>query len=97
MARITLPPGCTGLDMADGTRYHPRHGTDVVDVADRHASAIRRGYYGHSGLMAADEPHQLGTKGTRWCQCAPGGRAWNSWTYTCPRCGAPTTTTKDKA
>ncbi|HWB34547.1 MAG TPA: hypothetical protein VHA75_00830 [Rugosimonospora sp.] len=90
MRRVTVPPGCTGLDMADGTRYRAdRNGQ--VQVADRHADAIRTGWYGSAGVMAATNTTTLGTARTRWCSCVPGRKAWNAWTYTCPRCGAATT------
>jgi hypothetical protein len=91
MSRVTVPPGCTGLDMADGTRYNAdRHGR--VQVADRHARAIRRGWYGDSGVMVVDEQHHLGTRTGRWCTtCAP-ARLWNTWNLQCPRCGHDTTT-----
>lgn len=89
-ANVTVPPGCTGLDMQDGTRYNAtRDGR--IQVEPRHADAIKRGWYGQSGVMVAAEQSQLATKGTRWCVCAPGGRAWNVWTETCPRCGTSTT------
>jgi hypothetical protein len=88
-AKVALPPGCTGLDMQDGTRYNPdRHGR--VEVSDLHADAIRHGWYGSSGVMVAVEPHAFGTKTGRMCvECRP-TRRWNAWTTTCPRCGAST-------
>jgi len=90
MTRVSVPPGCRGLDMQDGTRYTvPRDGQ--VHVADRHADAIRRGWYGQSGVMVLADTVQAGTKTTRWCGCTPGGRAWQAWTTVCPRCGTPTT------
>jgi len=93
MTTVSVPPGCTGLDMADGTRYNAdRNGR--VQVGDTHAAHIRRGWYGQSGLMTATDPTTLATKSTRWCDCTPGGRAWQAWTFTCPRCGA--TTTKER-
>jgi hypothetical protein len=86
---MIVPSGCTGLDLADGTRYHAgRDGR--VQVADRHVPAVRR-QYGTVGLISVAEPHRLATKRTRWCACAAGGRAWNVWTTVCPRCGAATT------
>lgn len=80
--------------MQDGTKYKAdRNGQ--VRVAERHASAIKRGWYGQAGVMVATEQAVIATKTTQWCNCTPGGRAWQAWTTTCPRCGAPTT--KDKA
>lgn len=89
MTRVVLPPGCTGLDMQDGTKYTA--GRDgMVHVDDRHATAIRNGWYGQTGVMVAAEPAVIATRRTQWCSCTPGGRAWNAWTTHCPRCGEPT-------
>ncbi|MFF4403592.1 hypothetical protein [Streptomyces sp. NPDC001404] len=87
MPRITLPDGCRGLDMADGTKYTKGPG-DKVDVSQAHADAIRRGYYGQSGIMRGGEQFTLGTK--RGMACTPCKRVWNAWNHECPRCGAPT-------
>jgi hypothetical protein len=84
-----MPPGCTGLDMADGSRLNAdRNG--LVNVDDRHATVLNKSWYARTGVMTAREPHVFGTKGTARCtNCTP-SRAWNAWTTQCPRCGAPT-------
>lgn len=93
-ARVNLPPGCYGLDMADGTRYNANRDGRVL-VADRHADAIRAGWYGQAGVMVASEEHRLGTRTTRECrQCTP-TRRWNAWNTECPRCGAVTTLSEE--
>lgn len=88
-ATVTLPPGCTGLDMQDGTRYtatKASHGT--IQVADAHAAAINRGYYGSAGIMHAGQRLSFGTR--RGQLCVPCNRLWNAWNTSCPRCGAAT-------
>lgn len=84
---MTVPPGCDGINMQDGTRYNSSGG--YVHVDDRHVNAVRA-HYGPLGIIDAALPLNLGTRATRWCrQCQP-TRAWNSWNHTCPRCGADT-------
>lgn len=95
MPRVNLPPGCYGIDFPDGTRYNPpRRGAGHVQVSDRHADAIRRGWYGQAGVMVADEQHAMGTKTGRWCVACTPARIWNAWNALCPRCGTPTTEEK---
>ncbi len=88
MPQMTVPEGCTGLSMADGTRYNADR-TGRVRVADRHVRDVRA-HYGPLGLIDASDPKVLGTRGTRWCTTCQPSRAWNAWTLTCPRCGATT-------
>lgn len=87
MPRITLPDGCKGLDMADGTKYTATGG-DKVNVSDSHAAYIKNSFYGSSGIMHGGEQFTFGTKKTM--VCAPCRRTWNAWNTECPRCGAPT-------
>lgn len=88
--RVKLPPGCTGLDLADGTRYDADHRGSTI-VSDNHARDIETGYYGLTGLIDARQPATLATSRTRWCRNCTPSRAWQAWTDTCHRCGAPTT------
>jgi hypothetical protein len=91
---VTLPPGCTGLDLQDGTRYDAdRNGR--VHLADRHSDAVAKGWYGQSGVMTATAPHRLGTRTGRWCVTCTPARLWNAWNTQCPRCGSPTSTEKE--
>ncbi len=90
MPRVTLPPGCFGLSMQDGTTYNRPNQAGWVEVSDRHADAIRRGWYGQTGVMVADEPHTVGTRTGRWCRTCRPARLWNAWNTHCPRCGATT-------
>ena len=88
--RMNAPEGCMGVTMADGTRYSTDHRTGQMQVDDRHVGAVRN-HYGALGLINVGNPMALGTKGTRWCwACTPAGKAWQSWTTSCPRCGAAT-------
>ncbi len=87
MAKVTLPDGCTGLDMADGTRYDA-DSRGRVDVDSDHARHVGKSWYGSAGVMAGGERFSFGTKKTRLCR--PCKRAWNAWNEACPRCGAQT-------
>jgi hypothetical protein len=46
---VTLPPGCSGFNMTDGTEYKARPGGSVT-VSDEHAPHIRRQAGGDAGL-----------------------------------------------
>jgi hypothetical protein len=83
--RVTVPPGCRGLDSRDGTKYKAtRSGTVTIDD-DRHVSELKRS----GGLMlSSQETWSFGTKTGRWC--ASCGRMWNAWSVTCPKCGRDT-------
>jgi hypothetical protein len=87
--KVTVPSGCTGLDMADGTRYNaPKQGTSI-EVDDRHAAAVKRSWYGGTGVISTNGlAVALGTKKGR--RCGPCGRIWNAWSDSCPKCGRPT-------
>lgn len=87
MATVTVPAGCTGLDMQDGARYDPPRQGSRVEIDDRHYRAIKRGWYGQTGTITA-AAYCFGTKAGRYC--AGCNRTWNAWNVTCPRCGAPT-------
>jgi hypothetical protein len=89
MARVQLPDGCYGLDMADGTKYSGKPG-DVVTVEGRHSREINKSYYRGAGILRGDQTYAMGTKTARVCvECTP-SRRWNAWNAVCPRCGAPT-------
>lgn len=89
--RVTLPDGCTGIDMADGTRYTPRPGQEHIEVNPAHAAAIKSSRWGQMGLLPG-EAFTFGTRAGRLC--APCNRMWNAWTDTCHRCGQPTQETR---
>jgi len=96
LARVQMPEGCTGLDMADGTRYSGKPG-DMVTVEDRHASAINRSYYRDAGIMRGEQVLVIGTRAARTCTSCTPSRRWNVWNTSCPRCGAPTTSEEETA
>lgn len=87
MAKVTLPDGCYGLDMADGTKYNA-DGQGRVDMSDDHSKYLKNSWYGQNGVMSAAQSLSFGTKKTKLC--TPCKRAWNAWSETCPRCGEPT-------
>lgn len=96
MARtVSLPEGCMGLSMDDGTRYDAdRNGRALV--SDAHARDISRSWAGGAGLVTPANRTHLATRATRWCtMCAP-ARAWQAWSVTCPRCGAATTSERPR-
>lgn len=86
MTKVTLPKGCAGLDMADGTKYNA--GADgAVDMSSDHARYLKTSWYGQHGVMNS-QTLSFGTKKTMLCY--PCKRAWNAWSVTCPKCGQPT-------
>lgn len=87
MAKVTLPSGCNGLDMADGTKYNA-DATGRVEMSNKHAKYLKTSWYGQNGVMTDTQSLSFGTKKTKLCvRCK---RAWNAWSETCPRCGEPT-------
>jgi len=87
--KVQLPPGCTGFDCKDGTKYTAERAGGSVTVDDRHASAINTGQYGQQDFISAKGSQSFGTK--RGQRCTTCNRTWNAWNTTCPRCGAETT------
>lgn len=88
MPTVTLPPGCSGFNMTDGTEYKGRPGGSVT-VADEHAPHIRRQTGGDAGLTGHGSFRSfMATKAGRWC--APCRRLWNAWNTVCVKCGEPT-------
>lgn len=86
-ARIELPPGCYGTEMADGTKYTGKPGTSI-EVEDHHASAIATSRHAGIGLLSATRSYRLATKKGRHCpEC---GFSAQCWSLTCPRCGTGT-------
>ncbi len=88
MPTVTLPPGCSGFNMTDGTEYKGRPGGSVT-VADEHAPHIRRQVGGDAGLVGHGSFRTfLGTRDGRYC--LPCRFLAQSWSKVCPRCGEPT-------
>jgi hypothetical protein len=91
MTRVNLPPGCSGFDTQDGTRYTAKRPGGVVEVSEHHASAIETGQFGgNANLLTATGAVYVGTKKGRQCLNCPDKRVWNVWNATCPKCGEPT-------
>lgn len=86
--KVQLPPGCSGLDCKDGTRYTASRPGGSISVDDRHASAINGGQYGDTGLVSAKGAVSFGTKRGQWCRACR--RLWNAWNHECPKCGTET-------
>lgn len=86
--KVQLPPGCSGFDCKDGTKYTANKKGGMVEVSDRHAKAINQGQYGDTGFISAKGALSFGTKEGRWCK--PCLRLWNSWSKECPKCGVAT-------
>jgi hypothetical protein len=86
--KVNLPPGCSGFDCKDGTKYKADKPGGSVTVSEDHARAINQGQYGQKDFITAKGAQAFGTRRGRWC--APCRRVWNAWNDTCPRCGGVT-------
>ena len=89
--QVRLPPGCSGLQMEDGTHYKDRPG-GMITVSDGHATAINRlPGNGDAGLVSAPTGEFFRARGKgRVCrQCSP-NRRYFPFTGHCHRCGAET-------
>ena len=87
MSLVTLPPGCTGLDGADGGKTPEVRPGSTIEVSSRNAKYLKNSWYGQNGVITSTG-FSFSTKGTRVCE--PCRRSWNSWSYCCPRCGRDT-------
>lgn len=88
--KVNLPPGCSGMDAKDGTKYTANRPGGSIMVEDRHANAINTGQFGDKGLVSARGAVSFGTKKSQLCsEC---GRVWNAWNTICPKCGCATDT-----
>ena len=68
---VTLPPGCAGFTMQDGTQYRGREGGSVT-VADSHAPFIQRQVGGDAGLVGSAAFRQFaGTTGRPLVRLVP--------------------------
>lgn len=88
--KVQLPPGCSGFDCKDGTKYKANRPGGMVEVSDRHAKAINQGQYGEKDFISAKGQVSFGTRSGQLC--TPCGRLWNAWNKTCPKCGEETVT-----
>lgn len=86
--KVNLPPGCSGFDCKDGTKYTANRPGGSVTVSDRHAAALNRSQYADQDFISGKAPMTFGTKvGMR---CIPCNRLWNRWNAECPKCGSET-------
>lgn len=88
--KVNLPPGCSGFDCKDGTKYSASKPGGTVEVSDRHARAINTGQYGDTGFISATAALSFGTKRGQLCETC--GRVWNAWNTVCPKCDVATHT-----
>jgi hypothetical protein len=86
--RVTLPPGCDGINCADGSRYSASRAGGSVILEDHHAAAIPKSRL-QDMLSSSFAVTGAGTKKGRYCPCSP-LRIWNSWSRECPKCGQET-------
>jgi hypothetical protein len=86
--KVNLPPGCSGFNCQDGTRYKANRPGGSVTVSEEHARAIQTGQYGQKGFITASGAQAFGTKRGRECEACH--RVWNVWNHECPRCDRPT-------
>jgi Zn finger protein HypA/HybF involved in hydrogenase expression len=90
LPKITLPEGCQGLEMTDGTRYN-RNRQGHTEVSAEHADVINKSWYRETGVMTGNERVALGTRSGRTCHTCVPTRRWNAWQLICPRCESETT------
>lgn len=84
MVKVNLPPGCSGFNCKDGTRYKANRPGGSVEVSERHAHAINTGQFGEKGFITATNALAFGTKRGRYCERCRW--VWNVWNLTCSRC-----------
>jgi ssDNA-binding Zn-finger/Zn-ribbon topoisomerase 1 len=89
MTKISLPPGCAGFDCKDGTKYTADRPGGTVNVAERHADAVKKGQFaGDAHLIGNVGRLSFGTQ--RGQKCPECRRVWNAWNLACPKCGVDT-------
>jgi hypothetical protein len=93
VTRVTLPDGCSGLDMADGKKYTADRPGGTVEVSSADARYIGTSWYGETGVMRGSRVVRLATRRGR--RCEPCNRTWQAWSARCPRCGEPTEETAE--
>ncbi len=88
--RVKLPPGCSGVDSRDGTKYTSNRPGGTVTINDQHAAEMSRSKRTGSdnGMLSLKESWSFGTRTGRWCGTCR--RLWNSWSIVCPKCGRDT-------
>ncbi len=86
--RVNLPPGCSGFDAKDGTKYKANKPGGSVVISDRHAAALDSSQYADQGFISAKGAVAFGTR--QGMVCAPCIRTWNAWNTVCPSCGGVT-------
>lgn len=93
MPKVNLPPGCSSLQIYDGTRYKAGRPGGQITVSDDHAKAIdAMSGNGTAGLVTAGF-REFGVgkkKAGRWCMNCQPARLWQPWSTSCPRCGSET-------
>lgn len=88
--KVQLPPGCSGFDCKDGTKYTANKPGGRVEISDRHADSVNKGQFGETGLVTAKGAQSFGTKTGQ--ECPSCGRVWNAWNKVCPKCEVETVT-----
>lgn len=86
--KVNLPPGCSGFDCKDGTKYTADRPGGSVTMSDRHASALNRSQYAETDFISGKGSQSFGTKKSMICDRC--NRVWNSWTIVCNKCGVET-------
>jgi hypothetical protein len=87
--QVHLPPGCSSLQMEDGTRYKASRPGGTVTVSDSHGNAINRmGGNGTAGLVNGNPGLYVVAKKGR--ECPSCHRRWHVWTTECPKCSVAT-------
>lgn len=80
---ITVPDKCTGLELADGTKYDAHNNKVQIDNP-RHAKAWVKD--GNSALLGRQQIIGLSHLTNKTNECPTCGFAAWHWTKTCPKC-----------
>lgn len=84
MARVTLPPGCMGIELPGGRKLDGRRG--VLTISDEEARLIARSPAARQDLIGRPNTFTFGGTGMSCPRCHR--TAWD-WERVCPRCGTP--------
>lgn len=86
--KVNLPPGCSGFDCKDGTKYTANRPGGSVVVSDRHASSLNKSQYAEQDFISGKGSQSFGTK--IGMECPKCHRLWNVWNTRCPKCDVET-------
>lgn len=85
MTKLTVPPGCTGVELPNGQKLNADRGHVSIDDArvERYA---RRSVQGQTGLIGKGLTWIRAGRSTFCADCGHEGFVWQA-TGPCPKCG----------